>query len=140
MVGGIGILMSVIMRAGISDLLYSWLNSGVPTWIRMPFMTLMGGFLSFFSSAIPAAFPVLAPMVAPAVAGTAIQPVTMFIAILLGCSYTSISPFSSCGSLLLSTCPNETLRNKLILMQLGLAGSSLLVVAVLGALRVLRIF
>lgn len=140
MVGGIGILMSVIMKAGIAELLYNWLSSGVPAWVRLPFMTLMGGFLSFFSSAIPAAFPVLAPMVAPAVAGTAIKPVTMFISILIGCCYTSISPFSSGGSLLLSTCRDEALRSKLLLIQLGLAGGSLLTVAALGALRILNVF
>lgn len=140
MVGGIGILMNVIMEAGISELLYNWLSSGVPVWIRVPFMTLMGGFLSFFSSAIPAAFPVLAPMVSPAVAGTAIKPITMFISILLGCCYTSISPFSSGGSLLLSTCRDEALRGKLLFIQLGLAGGTLLTVSILGALRILAIF
>ena len=101
------------------------------------FMTLLGGFLSFFSGGINTVFPMLAPIVGTAVAGTAIKPVTMFIGILLGACYTALSPFSTGGAIFMSNCQDEKVRGKLITWQLGLAVLGMGASAVLAAVGIL---
>ncbi|MCC8059813.1 MAG: hypothetical protein LIO81_03090 [Clostridiales bacterium] len=140
LIGGIGTLMNVATAAGVVDLLSSWLNNSVPEGLMVSFMTILGGFLSFFSGGINTVFPMLAPMVGPAVAGTAIKPVTMFIGILLGACYTALSPFSTGGAIFMSNCQDEKVRGKLIGWQLGLAALGLVVSAILAAIGILGIF
>lgn len=140
LVGGIGTLMNVATQAGVVDLISGWLNSSVPEGLMVAFMTLLGGFLSFFSGGINTVFPMLAPIVATAVAGTAIKPVTMFIGILLGACYTALSPFSTGGAIFMSNCQDENVRGKLISWQLGLAALGLAISAILAAIGILGIF
>ena len=140
LVGGIGTLMNIATQAGVVDVISGWLNNSVPEGMMTAFMTLLGGFLSFFSGGINTVFPMLAPIVGTAVAGTAIKPVTMFIGILLGACYTALSPFSTGGAIFMSNCPDEKVRGKLITWQLGLAALGMGFSAVLAAVGVLGIF
>ncbi len=140
LVGGIGTLMNVATQAGVVDVISGWLNNSVPESMMVAFMTLLGGFLSFFSGGINTVFPMLAPIVGTTVAGTAIKPVTMFIGILLGACYTALSPFSTGGAIFMSNCQDEKVRGKLISWQLGLAALGMGFSAVLAAVGVLRLF
>lgn len=140
LVGGIGTLMNVATGAGVVDVISGWLNSSVPEGLMVAFMTLLGGFLSFFSGGINTVFPMLAPIVATTVAGTAIKPVTMFIGILLGACYTALSPFSTGGAIFMSNCQDEKIRAKLISWQLGLAALGMVVSMALAAVGVLGVF
>lgn len=140
LVGGIGTLMNVATQAGVVDVISGWLNNSVPEGMMVAFMTLLGGFLSFFSGGINTVFPMLAPIVGTTVAGTAIKPITMFIGILLGACYTALSPFSTGGAIFMSNCQDEKVRGKLITWQLGLAALGMGFSAVLAAVGVLGIF
>lgn len=140
LVGGIGTLMNVATQAGVVDVISGWLNNSVPESMMVAFMTLLGGFLSFFSGGINTVFPMLAPIVGTTVAGTAIKPVTMFIGILLGACYTALSPFSTGGAIFMSNCQDEKVRGKLISWQLGLAALGMGFSAVLAAVGILRLF
>lgn len=140
LVGGIGTLMNVATQAGVVDVISGWLNNSVPEGMMVAFMTLLGGFLSFFSGGINTVFPMLAPIVGTAVAGTAIKPVTMFIGILLGACYTALSPFSTGGAIFMSNCQDEKVRGKLITWQLGLAALGMGASAVLAAVGILGLF
>lgn len=140
LVGGIGTLMNVATKAGVVEVISSWLNNSVPEGLMVAFMTLLGGFLSFFSGGINTVFPMLAPIVGTTVAGTAIKPVTMFIGILLGACYTALSPFSTGGAIFMSNCQDEKVRGKLISWQLGLAALGMIVSVILGAVGILGIF
>lgn len=140
LVGGIGTLMNVATQAGVVDVISGWLNNSVPEGMMVAFMTLLGGFLSFFSGGINTVFPMLAPIVGTAVAGTAIKPVTMFIGILLGACYTALSPFSTGGAIFMSNCQDEKVRGKLITWQLGLAVLGMGASAVLAAVGILGLF
>lgn len=140
LVGGIGTLMNVATQAGVVEVISGWLNSSVPESLMVAFMTLLGGFLSFFSGGINTVFPMLAPIVATTVAGTAIKPVTMFIGILLGACYTALSPFSTGGAIFMSNCQDEKVRGKLISWQLGLAALGMVVSVILAAVGILGIF
>lgn len=140
LVGGIGTLMNVATQAGVVDAISGWLNSSVPEGLMVAFMTLLGGFLSFFSGGINTVFPMLAPIVSTAVAGTSIKAVTMFIGILLGACYTALSPFSTGGAIFMSNCHDENVRGKLISWQLGLASLGLVVSILLSAVGILSLF
>ncbi len=140
LVGGIGTLMNVATKAGVVDLISGWLNNSVPEGLMVAFMTVLGGFLSFFSGGVNTVFPMLAPIVSSAVAGTAIKPVTMFIGILLGACFTSVSPFSTGGAIFMSNCQDEKVRGKLISWQLALAALGLVVSIVLAVVGILGVF
>lgn len=140
LVGGIGTLMNVATQAGVVEVISGWLNSSVPEGLMVAFMTLLGGFLSFFSGGINTVFPMLAPIVGTTVAGTAIKPVTMFIGILLGACYTALSPFSTGGAIFMSNCQDEKVRGKLITWQLGLAALGMIVSIILAAVGILGVF
>lgn len=140
LVGGIGTLMNVATKAGVVDVISSWLGNSVPEGLMCAFMTLLGGFLSFFSGGVNTVFPMLAPIVGSAVAGTAVKPITMFIGILLGACYTSLSPFSTGGAIFMSNCQDETVRGKLISWQLGLAVLGMIVSIILAATGILAVF
>lgn len=140
LVGGMGMLMAVATKAGVIDLLANWLNSSVPDFLKIPFMTLLAGFLSVFTAAIPTVVPMLYPMVPGIVAGTALKPIAVFIGILLGASYTACSPFSSGGAILMSTCSDPTVRPKLVTYQLGLAICVIIGITLVSATGILGIF
>lgn len=140
LVGGIGTLMNVATQAGVVDVLASWLQNSVPAGLIAAFMSVLASFLSFFSGGVNTVFPMLAPVVGTTVAGTAIKPITVFTAILLGANYTAISPFSTGGAIFMSNCSDEKVRGKLVSLQLGLAVLGLVVTLVLAAVGVLNIF
>jgi hypothetical protein len=52
-------------------------------------------------------------MVPPLAAAMSIDPMVLFISIVVGAQATSISPFSSGGSLILSSCADEQSRTRL---------------------------
>lgn len=140
LVGGMGMLISVATKAGVIDLLASWLNSSVPEFLKVPFMALLAGFLSIFTAAIPTVVPMLYPMVPGIIAGGALKATTVFVGILLGASYTACSPFSSGGAVVMSTCSDPEVRAKLMNYQLILAVSVLLGLVVVSATGILGIF
>lgn len=139
LVGGISMLMSVAKEAGVVDLLSAWLNNSVPQFAVSAFLSLLGGFLSFFSGGVNTVFPMLAPIV-PSLAAGGGKPVTLFIAILLGACYTALSPFSTGGAIFMSNCQDEEVRGKLIGGQLGLAALGLVASIVLALTGVLAVF
>ena len=69
--------------------------------------------MSIFASTLGVVTPALFPMVLPLSASMSIDPMIIFIAIVVGAQATSISPFSSGGSLLLGSCTDEKVRSSL---------------------------
>ena len=74
---------------------------------------LVAGFMSFFSSTIGVVCPALYPLIPAISAATGINPMTLFVCTVIGSQSTAISPFSSSGSLIVSSSPDEVKRNKL---------------------------
>ena len=70
MICGVGMLIQVAIEAGTIDMLASWVGTSIPAWL-VPFaLTLIGGFMSFFSSTLGVVTPALFPAV-PAIAAAA---------------------------------------------------------------------
>jgi di/tricarboxylate transporter len=113
MICGVGMLISVAIKAGTIDLLASWMGNSIPPIMVPIVFGVVAAFMSLFASTLGVVTPALFPMV-PAIASTlGLDPMILFIAIVVGSQATSISPFSSGGSLILGACPTEESRASL---------------------------
>lgn len=107
MICGVGMLISVAIKAGTIDLLSSWIGTNIPKVLVPIILCLVAGIMSFFSSTLGVVAPSLFPIVPSLVAVTGLNPAVLFVSIILGAQATSISPFSSGGSLILSSSTDE---------------------------------
>ena len=127
MICGVGMLITVAIKAGAIDSLASWISGNIPP-LMIPvafgvvaalmsiFASTLGvvaAFMSLFSSTLGVVTPALFPMVPPIASALGLDPMILFIAIVVGAQATSISPFSSGGSLILGSCPTEQSRTSL---------------------------
>ncbi|GHB15199.1 SLC13 family permease [Salinicola rhizosphaerae] len=114
MICGVGMLISVAIKAGTIDMLGSWIGTSIPPVLVPVVFGVVAAFMSLFASTLGVVTPALFPLV-PSIAGTlGIDPMIIFIAIVVGAQATSISPFSSGGSLILGSCPNDEARAGLL--------------------------
>ncbi|AJQ29612.1 SLC13 family permease [Pelosinus fermentans] len=113
MICGVGMLISVAIKAGTIQLLAKWIGGNMPAFLVPIALSIVGGIMSFFSSTLGVVTPALFPIIPSIVAATGINPMVLFISVVIGAQATAISPFSSGGSLLLGSCTNEEDRNSL---------------------------
>ena len=113
MICGVGMLISVAIKAGTIDILSSWIGSSIPPVLVPVVFGVVAAFMSIFSSTLGVVTPALFPMVLPIAGNIGIDPMILFIAIVAGAQATSISPFSSGGSLILGSCSNDQSRASL---------------------------
>lgn len=107
MICGVGMLISVAIKAGTIDALASWISGNIPALMVPLVFGVIAALMSLFASTLGVVTPALFPLVPPLASSLGIDPMVMFVAIVVGAQATSISPFSSGGSLLLSSCPDE---------------------------------
>lgn len=131
LIGGISTLMAVAGEAGVVKMLTEWLSSSVAAILLPALLCLLAGFLSCFSGGITVVFPMLAPMVYGLAQGSGVSPLLMFLAILLGASFTAVSPFSTGGAVFLANCRDENMARKLVVGQLGMAAYGLVASVIL---------
>lgn len=113
MICGVGMLISVAIKAGTIDILASWIGNSIPPILVPIVFGVVAAFMSLFSSTLGVVTPALFPMVPPIASALGLDPMILFIAIVVGAQATSISPFSSGGSLILGSCPTEQSRTSL---------------------------
>lgn len=102
MLAGIYILLNLAQKAGAVDLASAWISGSLPAGAIAPAFVVIGGIMSLFSGAVTVVWPMLATIVAPVAASTGLSAALLYSSILIGGSVTSISPFSTGGSLLLA--------------------------------------
>lgn len=102
MLAGIYILLNLAQKAGAMDLAAAWISGSIPASVIAPAFVIIGGVMSCFSGAITVVWPMLATIVAPVAASTGISAALLYSSILIGASITSVSPFSTGGSLLMA--------------------------------------
>ena len=107
MICGVGMLISVAIKAGTIDLLSSWIGTNIPKLLIPIVICIVAGIMSFFSSTLGVVAPSLFPIVPVIAATSQLNPALLFVSIILGAQATSISPFSSGGSLILSSSNDE---------------------------------
>ena len=113
MICGVGMLISVAIKAGTITILASWIGTNIPTLLVPIALCIVGGIMSFFSSTLGVVCPALFPIIPSIAAVTGINPMILFTCVVIGAQATAISPFSSGGSLLLGSCTTEEDRNSL---------------------------
>lgn len=113
MICGVGMLISLAIKAGAIAALASWIGGNIPATLVPLVFGIVAALMSLFASTLGVVTPALFPMV-PALASTmSIDPLVLFVAIVVGSQATSISPFSSGGSLVLSSCADDRSRAEL---------------------------
>ncbi|UCJ19114.1 SLC13 family permease [Pseudomonas sp. MM211] len=113
MICGVGMLISVAIKAGTIDILASWIGSTIPPVLVPVAFGIIAAIMSIFASTLGVVTPALFPIVLPIASAMGIEPMVIFIAIVVGAQATSISPFASGGSLILGSCTSEQSRSTL---------------------------
>ena len=107
MICGMGMLISVAIKAGTIDQLTQWISGNIPAVLVPLMLGVVAGIMSLFSSTLGVVTPALFPTVPALASALSLDQMLMFVAIVLGSQATSISPFSSGGSLILGSAPDE---------------------------------
>lgn len=134
MICGVGMLIQVAIEAGTIDMLAGWVGGNIPKELVPLMLTLIAGFMAFFSSTLAVVTPALFPTVAPIAAATGLNPALLFSAIVVGSQAAVISPFSSGGSLILGSCESEEERAELFPKLMFRAVPMCLAFALVGSL------
>ncbi|MBL5017985.1 SLC13 family permease [Acinetobacter baumannii] len=112
MICGVGMLIALGVKLGIITTLSEWLANNVPVWVIPVLLCLISAIMSVFSSTLGEVAPTLFPIV-PALALTSgLNPLVLFICIVVGAQSTAISPFSSGGSLIMASAPADIDKTK----------------------------
>lgn len=113
MICGVGMLISVAIKAGTIKILAAWIGTELAPFLVPLALCVVAGIMSLFSSTLGVVTPALFPLV-PVLASTmGINPMILFICIVVGAQASAISPFSSGGSLVLGACKDEEGRAQL---------------------------
>ena len=120
LLAGISMLMSVAVQAGAVQILSDWLGTNIPNWLMPFFMCLLGAFLSSFSGGITVVFPMVAPIVPALVqaSGSVLDPMLLFLSVVLGAHFTGMSPFSTGGAVFMGMNRDESAAKRLVTGQL----------------------
>ncbi|ASF77427.1 hypothetical protein CBI29_02049 [Acinetobacter baumannii] len=112
MICGVGMLIALGVKLGIITTLSEWLANNDPVWVIPVLLCLISAIMSVFSSTLGVVAPTLFPIV-PALALTSgLNPLVLFICIVVGAQSTAISPFSSGGSLIMASAPADIDKTK----------------------------
>ena len=76
-------------------------------------MCVVAAIMSLFSSTLGVVTPALFPLVPALASSMAIDPLLLFVCIVIGAQASAISPFSSGGSLVLGSCATDQGRSEL---------------------------
>ena len=115
MICGVGMLISVAIKAGTIKILAGWVGANIPVYLVAIVLSVIAGIMSFFSSTLGVVCPALFPIVPALAETTSLPSMVLFTCIVIGAQATSISPFSSGGSLYLGACNDEEEQQKLFL-------------------------
>ena len=113
MICGVGMLISVAIKAGTIKLLAAWVGTSLPAYMVPVAMCVVAAIMSLFSSTLGVVTPALFPLVPALAASSGFDPMLLFVCIVVGAQASAISPFSSGGSLVLGSCATDEGRNEL---------------------------
>ena len=113
MICGVGMLISLGVEVGIVYELTEWLSTNVPTWMIPILVFVISAIMSIFASTLGVVAPTLFPIVLPLAIASGWSPLLLFICIVMGAQSSSLSPFSSGGSLILGASQVAVDKNQL---------------------------
>ncbi len=112
MICGVGMLIALGVKLGIITTLSEWLANNVPVWFIPVLLCLISAIMSVFSSTLGVVAPTLFPIVPALALSSGLNPLVLFICIVVGAQSTAISPFSSGGSLIMASAPADIDKTK----------------------------
>ena len=139
-VTGMSTLMAVATKLGVTNYIGESISSNVAPWLIPVLLALLAGFLSMFSGGITVVTPMLWALIPPMLANGITNPMPLLAAVLLGASFTAVSPFSTGGATCLGYCPDETVREKLYFQQIILAICALVFIIICTLIGITGIF
>jgi len=113
MICGVGMLIEVAIKAGVINVLSHWVSTNIPLILIPLAMCVIGAVMSLFASTLGVVTPALFPVVPAIAAATGYNPIILFACIIVGAQSSAISPFSSGGSLILGSAPEQADRTAL---------------------------
>ena len=113
MICGVGMLISLGVEIGVIYELTEWLSTNVPIWMIPILVFVISAIMSIFASTLGVVAPTLFPMVLPLAVASGLSPLLLFTCIVVGAQSSSLSPFSSGGSLMLGASQVVIDRDKL---------------------------
>ena len=137
MICGVGMLIALGVKLGIITTLSEWLAHNVPIWMIPILLCLISAVMSIFSSTLGVVTPTLFPIVPAIALASGINPLILFICIVVGAQSSSISPFSSGVSLIMGSAPSDMDKNELF-NQLLFKAIPIGVVAAIVAVLILK--
>lgn len=118
LVSGVGILISVAVKAGTIKLLASWVSGSIPLTLIPIAVTGIGIVMSFFASLIGVVIPALFPVIPSIAQATGINPMLLYICIVIGAQASTISPFSTGGAMVMGYSETDEERNSMFKKEL----------------------
>ncbi|MDB9693126.1 SLC13 family permease [Acinetobacter nosocomialis] len=112
MICGVGMHIALGVKLGIITTLSEWLANNVPVWVIPVLLCLISAIMSVFSSTLGVVAPTLFPIVPALALSSGLNPLVLFICIVVGAQSTAISPFSSGGSLIMASAPADIDKTK----------------------------
>ncbi|ATI38770.1 SLC13 family permease [Acinetobacter baumannii] len=112
MICGVGMLIALGVKLGIITTLSEWLANNVPVWVIPVLLCLISAIMFVFSSTLGVVAPTLFPIVPALALSSGLNPLVLFICIVVGAQSTAISPFSSGGSLIMASAPADIDKTK----------------------------
>ena len=140
MICGMSALIGLAANMGVIDFIGSWIGENVSAGLICGLLTLASALLSFVTNGPGVIFPMFTPMLPAIAEASGANPVAMCIAVLCGTCSTGLSPFSGGGSLALTGCKDEAVRNKLVGQQFLNALGVMALAVVLGFIGFFNIF
>lgn len=131
-IGGMGMLIGVGKSVGMVDAITLWMNQSIPAIMIVPFLAVVGGLMSVFTSAIGVVIPTLFALVPQLSITYGISPSALYIAPFIAATLTGSSPLSTTGGMTLGGCPNEANRESLFYRSMLLPFVLLIIVAVIS--------
>ncbi len=114
MICGVGMLIGLGVEVGVIYELTEWLSTNVPVWMIPILVFIISAIMSVFASTLGVVAPTLFPMVPALAVASGLSPLFLFICIVVGAQSSSISPFSSGGSLILGAAQLHIDKNQLL--------------------------
>jgi len=140
MICGVGMLIGLGVEVGVIYQLTDWLSTNVPIWMIPVLVFVISAIMSIFASTLGVVAPALFPMVPPLAVASGLSPVLLFICIVLGAQSSSLSPFSSGGSLMLGASQDVIDKDQLFLSLLFKAVPIGIVTGIVAILLIQFIF
>lgn len=138
MVLGVGVLMNIISLSGGIDILVNVLESIMGPKTASAILSFVSAILSFFSSGLGVVFPTFIPTAGHLAESFGINALELTAAVVVGGTYTGLSPISSAGALIMASVAQEKdsekkyPQNKMFVELFGIAFVGMLVTFLLS--------